>query len=401
MVSNPNDTIGIYVHIPFCISKCPYCDFYSVEKAPENLFDEFLAALVTEIRLAAGDWQGSRRIDTLYFGGGTPSLLSPDQIRKIYRHLKHHFDVSGLKEWTLEVNPGTVDGPKLKAFGQLGVNRLSIGVQALQDRLLRTLGRIHTAREAKETIDRSLTAGFENINVDLLFGIPGQAESDWEESLRYVKDRIPHLSLYNLTYHEGTPYYRQLRQRQISPVPEELEKQLFALAEEILPHRRYEISNYALPGFECMHNLGYWNGRPYLGLGPSAHSYDGNSRWWNTASLETYIQRLKAGFLPREEVETPSAGQQMVERIYLQLRQQRGMAYSELAQWGEISTDQVRKLLENRFGSAFNIYFRTDADRLAFTKEGFWLSDELIPQIILLLEKNGVLSVRTGTERTS
>jgi len=389
---------GIYIHIPFCERKCGYCDFYSV--VPHRNFNSLRRRLVRatseEFALRRKHWLRSVKISTLYVGGGTPSLLSPDELAEMISALASHFDLSLLQEFTVEMNPGTVDREKLAAYRNLGINRLSIGVQAFQNRLLHRLQRIHTVEQATEVVQLARKTGFDNVNIDLIFGIPGQTREDWQESLNRVLALAPeHLSVYNLTYEEGTPFSYLLRSGTLAPMDEELEEELYLQAHELLTsagYRHYEISNYALPGRECQHNLNYWNNGVYLGFGPSAHSYDGQQRWWNAPNLQKYFEALEQHQLPPGGSEHLSPEARLEEWLLLRMRQSSGISDEELVQRANISWSSFLATLKNRFGPRWRQFFYADNRKLSFTPAGFWYSDELLPEILKLLERTGGVS---------
>lgn len=283
--------IAVYIHIPFCLKKCNYCDFYSV-KIEENLVNAFVLSLFREINSFAFDIKGK----TLYVGGGTPTSLSIQQLLKIISFAKESFSIPPEAELTVEANPETVDEEKLRMLHRVGVNRLSIGVQSFSDEFLKFLGRIHSADRARWAIRKAQEAGFENINIDLLFSIPGQSLDDWRRTLEEaISYKLSHISCYSLTFEEGTKLWNDWQNGKID-VEEELSAQMFEEADKILSsagYIHYEISNYALPGYECKHNLCYWRAEPYLGLGPSAVSFLPPYRFRNP-SLLGYLKGEKA-----------------------------------------------------------------------------------------------------------
>jgi oxygen-independent coproporphyrinogen-3 oxidase len=319
---------SLYVHIPFCERKCSYCDFYSVEEGT-GLADEFLAALLKEIGGRADETRAAV-VDTVFFGGGTPSLLTPDQLEAILAALGAAFRIAPDAEITLEANPGTVTEQKLRAFHALGVNRLSLGLQSFHDDELRTLGRIHDRAEAIRCLELARAAGFENVGFDLIYAIPGQTLADWEDNLRTAADLAPqHIAAYNLTPEEGTPLAALIRTGAVHPALPDLEAQMYERTMDRLGaegYEHYEVSNYAHPGFRCRHNCAYWSHADYLGFGPSAHSFwrsDGGTlgrRWWNVADLMTYVGRLRDGLSPVASAEAISPREMREERILLGLR---------------------------------------------------------------------------------
>ncbi len=284
------------MHIPFCVRKCGYCDFVSFPGTDDSMIDRYVYALCEECRARHNLLSGG--ISTVYFGGGTPSLLSPARIERIFSAIRQTCpEFPGGQEITLEANPGTVDAGKLRAFRKLGINRISLGVQSFNNNLLKTLGRIHTTEEALDAYDSCRAAGFDNVSMDLMFALPGQSSADWEKTLNAAVSLKPeHLSVYNLQIEEGTPmwdrkYSADPRKKLVFPGEEE-DAEMYLLAVRHLGrngYNRYEISNFALEGRECRHNLNYWENGNYIGLGVAAHSCINGRRWSNTCILADYL----------------------------------------------------------------------------------------------------------------
>ncbi len=376
--------LSLYLHIPFCERKCPYCDFYSVVE-PAEVQKRFTVALIREIEQTAERFPPQTfQVDTIFFGGGTPTVLPLSEMEDIVRAVRTHFFISPGVEWTLEANPGTVDQTKFSHYRALGFNRLSLGVQSFHDEELRQLGRIHTASEAEKAIKRARQAGFDNLNLDLIFGLPGQSLERWVTSLRRALSFRPeHFSTYNLIYEANTPFGSWLKTGKIKPLDESVEWEMYRETEAILGaagFRHYEISNFARPGRECRHNQAYWRGKSYLGFGPSAHSFHGNRRWWNVRDLGSYVENLEKGRQPvrGEEVLTP--GQQRLEMIFLSLRQSRGLdlkAYRR--RFGENFTEAFADALDRlrALEKETGPLLEKSADHLRLTLRGFWLSDSI------------------------
>ena len=322
---------GIYIHVPFCRAKCPYCDFYSVVRPEESIVD-YLTALAWE--LERSPHQGLA-VDTVYFGGGTPSLLTPDQIRSILSMVRAGFVVAADAEITLEVNPGTVDAADLRGYRTAGVNRLNIGLQSVDDRHLDFLGRIHTAGQGIDTLGWARAVGFENVGLDLIYALPGQGTDEWQRELAVVADLgAEHLSCYTLTLEPGTPMAAREASGDFVALDEETAAALFSFTIDFLNrsgYRQYEISNFArIDGAGAIdrrsrHNRKYWTSAPYLGFGPSAHSFLDDRRWWNHRSLACYLDELRQGRSPQAGEETLSREQRVVECVYLGLRQTDGI----------------------------------------------------------------------------
>lgn len=326
---------SVYVHIPYCDSKCPYCDFnsYAVKRWPE---EEYGNALVAELRRASGEaaWR-ERAVGTVFFGGGTPSLFAPESIRRVIETIFELWpSESGTDvEITMEANPGTVDAVKLAGFRQAGVNRLSFGVQSFQPRHLARLGRIHDAGQAMRAVDDARVAGFENVNLDLMFAVPEQTLQEWEGDLAAaIHLRTDHISAYNLTFEEETAFEAMRRKGVVRPLPEELEVAMFTRGRQILEaagYSQYEISNYAQPNRECRHNLNYWHGGDYLGVGAGAHSFSQRPfpgrRWSNEKLPGAYLERTGKSGEARVSEEALSCRQAQGELVFLMLRCRGGL----------------------------------------------------------------------------
>ena len=331
-----SDPGSLYIHIPFCLRKCAYCDFYSETRL--DLIPDFLKALEQEMALRAPGHAFSdgspdcpaHRIDTIYLGGGTPSLLSVTQIGQVLQTVRGHFRVSPDAEITVEINPGTVDSDYFAGLKGTGANRLSIGVQSFDDAKLAFLGRIHTADEALKTLDRAERAGFENISLDLIYGVPGETRAAWIRDLKKALDRKPsHISAYMLTLEPGTPLADRMKQGAFIPAGSEMMSLLFQTTSRYLTQNgfeHYEISNFSGGRLNrSRHNSRYWDLMPYLGFGPGAHSYDEAVRSWNHRNLDGYIRDLSSGRLPVEDHEILSPEQKMIEFIMLRLRTLEGI----------------------------------------------------------------------------
>lgn len=347
-------TNGIYVHIPFCQSKCPYCDFYSITDVAR--IPEFLKALKSEMKLAA---TSGGRADTLYIGGGTPSLLTPKQMGLIVDWAAAYFNLDPSAEMTLEINPATATARDLQDYAAFGFNRLNIGIQSFDDQHLAFLGRRHTSQQALAAVKAGKDAGFTNIGLDLIFGLPDQSPSSWKSDLLQAIRLSPkHLACYMLSYEPYTPLHDDMQTGRVVPLSELRTADLFRMTHDFLGvagYEHYEVSNYAQsPRWRSKHNQKYWNFIPYIGLGPSAHSFSPPRRWWNHRQLDDYLKGIAQGKLPRAESETLSEEQQMIESIYLGLRQADGIEFSAFQQ---------------KFHSDFKLYFHTALDR--FSAEGW------------------------------
>ena len=339
----------IYVHIPFCARICPYCAFY------KDLLDRsqtlrFCEALLRDVELhRSRQPTGGRRFSvlpsTIYFGGGTPTTLNIAQLQLLLLGFHRSLDLSQLVEWTIEANPGSVSARKAALLRKFGVNRISLGVQSWDDELLNLLGREHNARHAEESFRMLRDSGFTNVNVDLMFGLPGQTFHQWRATLEKTIGLQPeHVSTYCLTYEEDTEFFlRHVRGefRQDSDAEAEFFEITMAILEEA-GYEHYEISNYARPGFESAHNRAYWLGKDYLGIGPSAVSTIGTERWQNVCDYRTYIERLFSGQSPHETTENLTDEMKRTERIALALRTRDGISASELKGFAQQTDELVR-----------------------------------------------------------
>ncbi len=320
-----SDVTAIYVHVPFCVKKCAYCDFYSI--ADLSFVRGFMAALCREIALQR---DRSAVVDTIYFGGGTPSLLSPGSIREILRTIGENFTVVKGCETTLEVNPGTVNADYFDEIRHAGVNRLNIGVQSFDDGRLDFMGRIHSAAVARQALQQARDAGFDNLGLDLIYGLPGDTKAAWGKDLeRALAFQPEHVSCYMLTYEPGTPMHRLVEQGAITPLDDGAVAGLFKQTSTFLEgqgYLHYEISNFAAgPAYRSRHNQKYWNHVPYLGFGPSAHSFENGVRSSNHADVCRYTADLGVGHLPVAETETLARDQILMEMIMLGLRTSMGV----------------------------------------------------------------------------
>lgn len=336
---------GIYIHIPFCRQACNYCNFhFSTSLLYKN---DFVAALLNEIQLqAAADYLQGQSIETIYFGGGTPSLLTINELQQIMQTLQQQFAITSNAEITLEANPDDVSDEKLLGWKMAGINRLSIGIQSLFEEDLQWMNRAHTAEEAKQVITKARAAGFNSFTVDLIYGTPGLTDEKWLSNINWVlQQNINHLSCYALTVEEKTPLDKLIRQQKKTDVDAEQQSRQFILLMNELQKagfEHYEISNFAKPGYRSKHNSSYWKGVHYLGLGPSAHSFNGISRQWNVANNQQYIQALQQNNIPFEKEELTKE-QQLNEYIMTSLRLLEGCDLTFVQnQFGAAAADQLK-----------------------------------------------------------
>ena len=326
--SNAGQVRHLYVHVPFCLQICPYCSFYK-EASDRHKTQPFLDALLKELNLA-GTLPG---VETIFFGGGTPTALSVKQLAYLLEGLRSALDFTNLAEWTFEMNPATVSLEKARLLKSFGVNRVSMGVQSFDAGLLTVLGRVHSVEQVFRSYETLRQAGFDNLNLDFIFGVPGQTLKQWQDTLQQAVRLAPeHLSTYCLTYEEDTAFFERLRSgewRQDADQDADFyEATMNVLADQ--GYDQYEISNFAQPGFECRHNVAYWFGADYLGLGPSAYSTVGSQRWQNVCDTSRYIARLEDGQLPRINREVLTKEVRTAERLAFTLRTRWGVLEDEL-----------------------------------------------------------------------
>lgn len=371
---------GLYIHIPFCAKRCLYCDFFS---NTEMKFKEpYVDAVIREMELRQ-EYIGGEPVETIYFGGGTPSQLQAADFERIFEAAARLFDISNCKEITLEANPDDMTPEYVSALRSLPFNRVSMGVQSFQEKDLRFLNRRHDREQALRAVALCKENGIGNISIDLIYGLPGQTPDEWVSNLdEVIRLDIPHISAYHLIYEEGTALYKLMEAGKIAPVEEELSVSLFStliykLTEAGYLH--YEISNFARPGYFSQHNSSYWTGKKYLGLGPSAHSYDGESRQWNISSLPLYLKGVTAG-APDIELEKLDLNTRYNDYIITGLR----------TMWGVRLTD-----IRERFGEEKRLYLDRQAtaylrrgllilknDTLTLSEEGVFISDGIMSDLL-------------------
>lgn len=320
--------LGIYIHIPFCRKKCYYCDFPSFA-GYETLMEPYGTALSMEIEEKSLLLEQLGPADTVYIGGGTPTALPLGVLARLIGKLRRTVPIKSDAEITIEANPGTVDEEYLHALLECGVNRLSMGVQSFNDTILRAIGRIHTAEQAVRAVEMAKSAGFKNLSLDLMYGLPGQGLEDLKISVETAMELAPqHISIYGLQVEDGTLFARQQEKGELRLPVDDIVEAMYDYMTEYLPDRgyvRYEISNFALPGYESRHNMGYWTDVPYLGMGAAAHSYMGDSRWNNVSSVEKYIKSVETGLPYRENEELLDRETEMEEFCFLALRMSAGI----------------------------------------------------------------------------
>lgn len=383
---------SLYLHIPFCEKKCLYCDFYSIENF--SPMEDFLKALHREIDLYA-HYATQAAFETIFFGGGTPSLLTPQQLESILSHLHATFQITADAEVTVETNPGTVTKEKLTAFRSLGVNRLSIGVQSFHEDELKFLSRIHDARQAVQCVAFARDVGFDNLSLDLIYALPGQSKNQWEANLQKAVALQPnHISAYGLIVEDNTPLARMVGAKLVTLKPAEEEADFFEFTMQFLEahgFEHYEVSNYAQPGFRSRHNYNYWRHENYLGFGPSAHSFWKNGaarRWSNIANLSHYCSHLSQEQLPLALDETLTTEELLTEKVFLGLR-------SDGVNLRALDDLPVDVSLAEQLVAAGSAAF--DGTTLRLTRRGYLLCDEIAAR---LLTSNGMAQRRATLPST-
>ncbi|MDE5710823.1 radical SAM family heme chaperone HemW [uncultured Bacteroides sp.] len=373
---------GIYIHIPFCKTRCIYCDFYSTTRS--ELKRSYIRALCTELKERREYLQGEP-IKTIYLGGGTPSQLAPEDFEEIFRTIREVYGMEHAEEITLEANPDDLTEAYATMLRSFPFDRISMGIQTFDDPTLRLLNRRHDARQALEAVEHCRQAGFRNISIDLIYGLPGETDKRWLHDLQQaVALGVEHISAYHLTYEEGTRIHEMLQSHRIREVDEESSVRFFTTLMDTLGaagYEHYEISNFCKPGLHSRHNTSYWQGIPYLGCGPSAHSYNRKEREWNVASLEAYIRSVESGER-LHETEPLDPNTRYNEYVMTGLRTRQG-----------ISPEEV----ERTFGTARSQYcthaatpylksgsLKLEEGRLRLTRQGIFVSDGIISDLMFI-----------------
>lgn len=371
--------LGIYIHIPFCVKKCGYCDFYSV-KWDEESENKYIHSAINEIK-SYNELSSKYVVDSIYIGGGTPSIINPKNLEKIISTIRCLFTVEENSEISMEANPNSL-WENIKTYGEIGINRLSIGIQSLNDNILKRIGRIHNSKEALQAIDRAISFGFENINADVMFNIPGQTVDDINDTIsKLVTKEIKHISFYSLKLEEGTPMYLLKKNKKIVMPEEDLEREMYYAGRNIMEKHglmQYEISNFSVKGYECRHNLKYWKQEEYIGIGPSAHSFLGNVRFSNPSDLTEYITSGENGVFERNTLEEMDENDIKFEYIMLRLRLTEGLKFADFKNkfsidFKEAYKEQIKHLTENNL-------IESDDDAIRLTKRGMDLSNYVFSQ---------------------
>ncbi|MBB3188561.1 radical SAM family heme chaperone HemW [Microbacter margulisiae] len=371
---------GIYIHIPFCKSKCSYCDFYS--SGNTKLLNRIINALCIEIS-SRKSYLPSENIETIYFGGGTPSLMSLYHLQQLFTTIESTFDLSYLKEVTIEANPDDLSDEYLQMLANLPFNRLSIGIQSFNNSELTLLKRRHTAKEANNAVIRAKKY-FSNISIDLMFGLPLQTIESWDQSIQQsLALNVQHISAYQLTLEKGTSLYKEWVNNVVHPASDELSTEMYFYLVDNLKKagfEQYEISNFAIPAYESKHNSSYWKGIPYLGIGPSAHSFNGTSRQWNISNNLRYLAGIENN-KPEIEIEQLTEKDHYNEKIITALRTKQGISLVDFEKcFGKFLT---QRLLQNADKYISGNLLRLTDESLYMTTSGFWLSDGIMADLML------------------
>ncbi len=369
---------GAYVHVPFCIHRCGYCDF-TVVAGRDDLIGDYLVALEQELKSKLSE---PHPVETLFLGGGTPSYLPPADMERLFSLLRNWFPLREGGEFSMECNPDGLTSDRMALMRDAGVNRISLGVQSFEAGHLQTLERTHTAEEVEEVVGRLRDHGFENVSFDLIFGVPHQTLPQWEETLATAVRLAPqHISTYGLTYEKGTSFWTRLQRDQIHPVPEELEREMYEMAMTFLPergYRQYELSNFAQPGFECRHNQMYWRAEPFFGIGPGAAEFLNGVRQRNHRSVTVWIERLKLNRSPVQEVDELDADLMAREAVMVGLRQTAGIP---LAAFEEKYGISVRDLAAESFDQCIEKgWLEEENGHVRLTFEGRFVADSVMAE---------------------
>ncbi len=373
--------LSLYIHVPFCVRKCRYCGFYSTEYSSGSA-DAFISGLKHEAALYKKAFR-NRAFSSIYIGGGTPTVLSSEQFGLLVGIIREHFTIDDSVEFTVEANPNTVTHEKLSLMRSQGVNRLSLGVQSFSGEVLQILGRLHTAKQAADAFRVARSVGFKNISIDLIYGIPGQTVADWDETLNAAIALKPeHISAYNLSLDAGSQFMRESEAGEFALPDEEICAAMYERAVITLTNAgygRYEISNFSLPGYECRHNMNYWERGEYLGLGPGAWSFISGRRYANIADTLEYAQRLSSGRTIIDDQEIVGPRSSAREMVLLSLRTSQGLDLSRFER--EFGPDPLRRLERNAVLLRDAGLLRVKEGRLTLTDRGILLLDEALARL--------------------
>ncbi len=374
---------GIYLHIPFCKQACSYCDFHFSTNLSRKA--DVVAAMVMEIALQKDFFDEKTILQTIYFGGGTPSILSEAELRQLFEAIYFHFPVAEDAEITLEANPDNMHEANLQAWRSLGINRLSVGIQSFRQDDMKWMRRSHSVTQARQCVQDARKAGFDKLSLDLIFGGPNLSLAAWRENLESLLAFQPeHISLYALTIEEKTILHNWVQKEKLEPASDEVYQQQFLLAHELMTaagYEHYEVSNFARPGYRSRHNSSYWKGLPYLGIGPSAHSYDGQQRSWNISNNFKYMQSLQQGQPATAEREELSLKDRYHEHIMTGLRRVEGIDLAEIKALFNI--DMQKNFASELEGLLRRKQMWMQGNRLGFEPEGWIISDEIISRFFI------------------
>lgn len=375
--------LGLYLHFPYCVSKCPYCDFNSYQLEKDNQISSYISALYQEINIYSKKLEKSK-IRTIYLGGGTPTILSGVQIFNILEFCKDKFIIDKNAEITIEANPGTLDGEKIKLLIDSGINRLSLGAQSFNNLLLKKLGRIHNTQDIIDSYYLAREMGFNNINLDIMFALPDQTTEDLKVTLKKaVSLKSDHLSLYNLTIHPETKYYEKYKKGQLNLPGEDEEFNMYHWAINFLEENdfeHYEIANFARPNKRSMHNLIYWQNLPYLGIGAGAYSFLKGYRYMNFKDPAKYIKEISIGKLPIDQGEKLSIKKRMIETIILGLRTKDGISYKKFLKRFKVD---INSIFHQQINKLVNLKLLIKDDcRIKLTKKGIFLANIVFREFV-------------------
>ena len=372
---------GIYIHIPFCTIKCIYCDFYSLENREDSI-PIFFKSILKEIdQFEVGN--NDINIDTIFIGGGTPSLINPDLIEKLLVKLSDHYNLEDVEEITIEANPGEAPFGHLKAFYDLGINRISIGVQSLQKEILKFLSRNHSSEDVYDTIKNAKKAGFNNINCDLIFNIPDQQKSMWRDDLNSIIELdIKHISCYSLIVEKNTKLFQLVNKKTVMMPNDDKSAEIYKWTQDQLKDKnfiQYEVSNWAKSDSECIHNMHYWRIEPYFAFGPSAHGFDGKKRYWNIRSLDGYIKTIENNKSPIESSELLSKKDIVNELIGFGIRTKKGVELNKIPNSFKQTVYDSIKSNHKKWGN----YFILNKDNLKLSKRGLCFADAIAIDLLI------------------
>ena len=376
---------GVYIHIPFCHQICNYCDFNKVFFKNQPV-DEYIEAVGKELELALLQYPHQfEKVETIFLGGGTPTALSPKQISRLLYYIKKYIPFNDLVEFTTEANPDELTVEKLEALKKGGINRLSLGVQTFDEQLLKKLGRTHSNDHVYKTIEEAKRIGFENISIDLMYGLPGQTMAEWEDTLnRALSLNLPHYSAYSLIVEPKTVYYIQYTKGKLHLPPEELEADMYDLLMEKMEERnrvQYEISNFALDGYYSRHNKIYWDNEEYAGFGAGAHGYLNGVRYSNHGPIKKYIQAVQNGSLPIFDQHEVTLNEKMEEEMFLGLRKNEGVSYEEFEKkMGITIKEKYGEIIHRLMDEGLLV---EESARIKLTKKGRFVGNEVFQQFLI------------------